>query len=183
MQDFPVNNDVEHIEVTPIVPLPYEYFPPMFPTDDVNNNALGEGPPFKNNWNILQGKNGLATPSEFGSNLFNLTKSLLANAYYSKPVQYGLEEGKEFYKTNHEEVPGQNKFNNIWGAVNTLRGTYSGIKQLRMANKQFKLQRNAWNKSWDATRKNTNEALEYRSKMRHNNDTRKVAEDMKKYGI
>lgn len=187
-KDYSLDGLVDAGIITPITSSNLNLYPPA----NVNNYgynqdyfdyAMGKGPTYQTNWNVMQGMDGRATPREFGTNIWDLGKSLLGNAYYSKPVQTGLAEGKEFYKRNHAEVPDKQKFNNIWGAINTIGGIYSGVKQLRMANKQFKMQRDMWNKSWDATRKNTNEALEYRSSLRNNGDAAKVAEDMKKYGI
>lgn len=188
MIDYSNNGLTDTGYITPITTNENSLFPPARVNNygfgqDYFDYAMGQGPTFQNNWNLMQGANGRATPTEFGSNLLDLGKSLTGNVFYSKPVQGAINEGKEFYSRNHGNVPDQQRFNNIWGAINTIGSVYGGVKQLRLANKQFKMQKDVWNKTWDATRKNTNEALEHRSKLRNNNDASKVSEDMKKYGI
>lgn len=86
-------------------------------------------------------------------------------------------------ENNHTNLPEANQFGNIMGGLQTLSGLYGGYKQLSMANKQFDAQKDMWNKSWDASKKNINEGLEYRSLLRNNNNSSKAQKDMDKYSV
>ena len=67
------------------------------------------------------------------------------------------------------------------GGIQTAANLYGGYKQLKLANKQFEQQKDMWNKTWDASKKNINENLEYRSQLRHNGNASRVNDDKKKY--
>ena len=89
----------------------------------------------------------------------------------------------EFYQQNHGNLSAKNQFGNIWGGLQALTGLYGGFKQGRLADKQFNMQRDAWNKSWDANKKQINEAVSTRAGLKFGDNTDKRAEYTKKYSV
>ena len=82
----------------------------------------------------------------------------------------------DFINENHNNLSAQNQFGNLWGGLQALAGLYSGFKQTRLADKQFDMQRDAWNKSWDANKKQINEAVSTRAGLKFGDNPDKRAE-------
>lgn len=118
-----------------------------------------------------------------GQNLWSGAQQGFSSLNTNPQLDYLKKQLGQGFTDNYTNVPDANKFGNIMGGLQTIGGLYSGYKQLNMANKQFDMQKDMWNKSWDAAKKNTNESLEYRSLLRNNNNKAKSKEDMKKYSI
>ena len=89
----------------------------------------------------------------------------------------------DFINENHNNLSAQNQFGNLWGGLQALTGMYSGFKQARLADKQFGMQRDAWNKSWDANKKQINEAVSTRAGLKFGDNTEKRAEYTKQYSV
>lgn len=89
----------------------------------------------------------------------------------------------EFYQQNHGNLSAQNQFGNLWGGLQALAGLYGGFKQGRLADKQFNMQKDAWNKSWDANKKQINEAVSTRAGLKFGDNTEKRAEYTKNYSV
>ena len=89
----------------------------------------------------------------------------------------------DFVNENHNNLSAQNQFGNLWGGLQALAGLYSGFKQTRLADKQFGMQRDAWNKSWDANKKQINEAVSTRAGLKFGDNSEKRAEYTKKYSV
>lgn len=89
----------------------------------------------------------------------------------------------EFYQQNHGNLSAKNQFGNIWGGLQALTGLYGAFKQSRMADKQFGMQKDMWNKSWDANRKSVNESVDLRAANRFNERPEERAAHVKKYSI
>lgn len=89
----------------------------------------------------------------------------------------------EFYQQNHGNLSAQNQFGNLWGGLQALAGLYGGFKQSRLADKQFDMQKDAWNKSWDANKKQVNEAVSSRAGLKFGDNTEKRAEYTNKYSV
>ena len=89
----------------------------------------------------------------------------------------------DFINENHNNLSAQNQFGNLWGGLQALTGMYSGFKQARLADKQFGMQRDAWNKSWDANKKQINEAVSTRAGLKFGDNAEKRAEYTKQYSV
>lgn len=89
----------------------------------------------------------------------------------------------EFYQKNHGDLSAKNQFGNIWGGLQALTGLYGAFKQSRMADKQYGMQKDMWNKSWDANRKSVNESVDLRAANRFNERPEERAAHVKKYSI
>lgn len=89
----------------------------------------------------------------------------------------------EFYKQNHGDLSAKNQFGNIWGGLQSLSGLYGTFKQSRMADKQYNMQKDMWNKSWDANKKSVNEAVDLRAASRFNERPEERAAHVAKYSI
>lgn len=116
---------------------------------------------------------------DFGGLLGSKASSLGNNIQASKPYQLG----QEFVDNNHNNLSEKNQFGNIWGGLQALNGLYSSIKQMRMADKQFDMQNDIWNKSWDANRKSVNEAVDFRAASRFNERPEERKKHVEKYSI
>lgn len=77
------------------------------------------------------------------------------------------------------------KFGTIFSGLETLGGLYKGFKGMQMAKDQMAMQKDMWNKSWDANKKQFNESVASRAQGRHNgyNDQQKRDEYKNKYSI
>lgn len=77
------------------------------------------------------------------------------------------------------------KFGTIFSGLETLGGLYKGFKGMQMAKDQMAMQKDMWNKSWDANKKQFNESVASRAQGRHNgyNDQQKRDDYNKKYSI
>lgn len=89
----------------------------------------------------------------------------------------------ETFQNMHGNLSAKNQFGNLWGGLQALTGLYSGIKQMRLADKQYDLQNDMWNKSWDANKKSVNESVDLRAANRFNEDPNKRKEHVAKYSI
>lgn len=89
----------------------------------------------------------------------------------------------ETYQKMHGNLSAKNQFGNLWGGLQALTGLYSGIKQMRMADKQYNMQKDMWKKSWDANKKSVNESVDLRAANRFNEDPNKRKEHVAKYSI
>ena len=89
----------------------------------------------------------------------------------------------EFYQQNHGNLSAENQFGNLWGGLQALAGLYGGFKQSRLADKQFNMQKDVWNKSWDANKKQINEAVSTRAGLKFGDNTEKRAEYTKNYSV
>ena len=110
-------------------------------------------------------------------------KDIFGNGYQKgdmgKAVTHGMNWGTG---TGPENIPGigkavtdyrtdmtaPNRFNTIFGGIQTLGNLWSGIKQTKMAEQQASMQRDIWNKSWNAQKSQINDASAYRSMLRNN---------------
>lgn len=77
------------------------------------------------------------------------------------------------------------KFGTVFSGLETLGGLYKGFKGMQMAKDQMAMQKDMWNKSWDANKKQFNESVASRAQGRHNgyNDQQKRDEYKNKYSI
>ena len=66
------------------------------------------------------------------------------------------------------DMTAPNRFNTIFGGIQTLGNLWSGIKQNKAAEEQAKFQRNMWNESWKAQKNQINDASAYRAMLRNN---------------
>ena len=106
------------------------------------------------------------------------------NALGQNPqLQYAKDQLGQGITDNHTNVPDVNKFGNIMGGIQTAANLYGGYKQLKLAGKQFEQQKDMWNKTWNASRKNINENVEYRSQLRNNGNVSRVNDDKEKYSV
>lgn len=69
------------------------------------------------------------------------------------------------------DMTAPNRFNTIFGGIQTLGNLWSGIKQTRMAEQQAAMQRDMWNKTWNAQKNQINDASAYRAMLRNNGNT------------
>ena len=148
-------------------PLINDYSMPL--TDSYNlgfKQTSGVGP-------ALQGwMNGEVSGMDFAGLLGDKAKTVGSNLLNS-----------DFVNENHNNLSAQNQFGNLWGGLQALSGLYNGFKQMRLADKQFDMQRDAWNKSWDANRKQINEAVSTRAGLKFGDNAEKRAEYTKKYSV
>lgn len=131
---------------------------------------------FGNAWSPT-GANYAAQPFSWG-NLWDQAKVGLGGAANSMYNDFG-----QAVENNHTNLSDSNKFGNIMGGIQTAAGLYSGFKQLGLAQDQYKLQKDTWNKTWDASKKNINESIEYRSKLRNNGNAANTQKDIDKYSV
>lgn len=132
----------------------------------------------KPNWNFigdtLQDNFQLADIGAWGKNLMGATRQSLNN--------YGQGALSEYNK-NFTDMPDANKYNTAFAGIQSLAGLYGGYKQMKMADKQYDMQKDMWNKSWDANRKSVNEAVGYRAANRFNGRPEEAANFKKEYSV
>ena len=119
--------------------------------------------------------------SQIGKNIWGGVQQGFNALGQNPQLQYVKDQLSQGITNNHTNVPDVNKFGNIMGGIQTAANLYGGYKQLKLANKQFEQQKDMWNKTWDDSKKNINENLEYRSQLRHNGNASRVNDDKKKY--
>lgn len=140
-----------------------------------NQTMMGMKPA---NWNIigdsLQDGFQMGDMGQWGKNLFGAAKDTVAN---SATVQTGQE--------LWGGLDNAGKFGTIFSGLETLGGLYKGFKGMQMAKDQMSMQKDMWNKSWEANKKQFNESVSSRAQGRHNgyNDQQKRDEYTKKYSI
>ena len=121
--------------------------------------------------------------SQIGKNMWGGAQQGFNSLSESPQLQYAKDQLGQGITDNHTNVPDANKFGNIMGGIQTAAGLWGGYKQLKLAGKQFEAQKDMWNKTWDASKKNMNENVEYRSQLRNNGNASRVDDDKKKYSV
>lgn len=121
--------------------------------------------------------------SQIGKNMWGGAQQGFNNLSQNPQLQYAKQQLGQGITDNHTNVPDVNKFGNIMGGIQTAANLYGGYKQLKLAGKQFAAQKDMWNKTWDASKKNINEGVENRAKLRHNNNEAMVKQDKDKYSV
>lgn len=175
------------MEITPINPMSVfdEYASTLnrgINLNGYNNNNLGMN--YDNGLSIDFGQSisPMQTLSQFFKGNASLSDfgSVAKTSIQESPL---YQSGMEVYQKNHGDLSAQNQFGNLWGGLQALAGLYSGFKQTRLADKQFNMQRDAWNKSWDANKKQINEAVSTRAGLKFGDDTEKRANYTKQYSV
>lgn len=129
-------------------------------------------------WNIigntLQDGFQLGDMGQWGQNLFGAAKDTVANSATAQT-------GQELWGG----LDAAGKFGTIFSGLETLGGLYKGFKGMQMAKDQMAMQKDMWNKSWDANKKQFNESVASRAQGRYNgyNDQQKRDDYNKKYSI
>lgn len=105
----------------------------------------------------------------------------LANTGIGQAAGRVTETGKELWGG----LDNAGKFGTIFSGLETLGGLYKGFKGMQMAKDQMSMQKDMWNKSWEANKKQFNESVASRAQGRHNgyNDQQKRDEYTKKYSV
>ena len=138
-----------------------------------------------------------------GANAYNVGlwqgfKNIFGDGYqrgdFGKATTHGMNWGMS---TAPESIPGvgkavsdyrtdmtaPNRFNTIFGGIQTLGNLWSGIKQTRMAEQQANMQRDMWNKTWNAQKNQINDASAYRAMLRNNGNTEAAQKEYDKTKI
>ena len=138
-----------------------------------------------------------------GANAYNVGlwqgfKNIFGDGYqrgdFGKAATHGMNWGMS---TAPESIPGvgkavsdyrtdmtaPNRFNTIFGGIQTLGNLWSGIKQTRMAEQQANMQRDMWNKTWNAQKNQINDASAYRAMLRNNGNTEAAQKEYDKTKI
>lgn len=98
--------------------------------------------------------------SEWGSNAVDMAK----NTGAGKAVRGATDASGEVWG----ELSAPEKFNTVWGGLQSLGKMYGTYKGFQMAKDQMGLQKDMWNKTWDANKKQFNEAVSTRADSRYN---------------
>ena len=113
---------------------------------------------------------------------------------FGKAATHGLKWGMG---TGPENIPGvgsaikdyrtdmtaPNRFNTIFGGIQTLGNLWSGIKLTKQAEEQAKFQRNMWNETWKAQKNQINDASAYRAMLRNNGNAEAAQKEYDKTKI
>lgn len=91
----------------------------------------------------------------------NLTRQRVVDAINNNPAVDMAKEG-------WGQLSGPEKFNTVWGGLQSLGNLYGTFKGLQMAKDQQRFQKDMWNKTWDANKKQFNEAVGARADSRYN---------------
>ena len=114
---------------------------------------------------------------EWGTNAFDMAK----NTGAGKAVRGATDATSEVWG----ELSAPEKFNTVWGGLKSLGNMYGTYKGLQMAKDQQRFQKDMWNKTWEANKKQFNEAVGARADSRYNTaadqEERKAHKD--KYSI
>ena len=81
------------------------------------------------------------------------------------------------------DMTAPNRFNTIFGGIQTLGNLWSGIKQTRMAEQQANMQRDMWNKTWNTQKNQINGASAYRAMLRNNGNAQAAQKEYDKTKI
>ncbi|WP_395147145.1 hypothetical protein ACF3N0_00075 [Moraxella atlantae] len=102
------------------------------------------------------------------------------NQDYAKGKEFVGHMGKAF-----GDMDGKDKFATIGGAINGLAGMYYGHKQLQNAERVYNLQKDTFNKNWQAQAKMTNSQLQDRQarRARLSDKNMSVSDYMRKFGV
>lgn len=175
------------MEITPINPMSVfdEYGDVLnrgINLNGYNNNNLGMNYDSGLSTNFGQGISPMDTLSQYFKGNASLRDfgSVASNSIQESPL---YQSGKDIYQKNHGDLSAKNQFGNIWGGLQALTGLYGAFKQSRMADKQYGMQKDMWNKSWDANRKSVNESVDLRAANRFNERPEERAAHVKKYSI
>lgn len=175
------------MDITPINPMSVfdEYSDVLNRGINLNgysNNNLGMNYDSGLSTNFGQGISPMQTLSQFFRGNASLSDfgSVASSSIQQSPL---YQSGKDMYQKNHGDLSAQNQFGNLWGGLQALAGLYSGFKQTRLADKQFDMQRDAWNKSWDANKKQINEAVTTRAGLKFGDNPEKRAQYTKQYSV
>lgn len=98
--------------------------------------------------------------SEWGTNALDMAK----NTGAGKAVRGATDAAGEVWG----ELSAPEKFNTVWGGLQTLGNMYGSYKGFQMAKDQMRFQKDMWNKTWDANKKQFNEAVGARADSRYN---------------
>ena len=83
------------------------------------------------------------------------------------------------------KLSGGEKLNTVWGGLQTLGNMYGSFKGFQLAKEQMNYQKDMWNKTWEANKKQFNESVSARADSRYNTaadqEDRKAHKD--KYSI
>ena len=124
----------------------------------------------------------------------NIFSDGIQKSDFGKAATHGLKWGMS---TSPENIPGAgsvvkdyrtdmtapNRFNTIFGGIQTLGNLWSGIKQTKMAEQQANMQRDMWNKTWNAQKSQINDASAYRAMLRNNGNTQAAQKEYDKTKI
>ena len=165
----PVENTISTIPVISTPPSPTAL--PEYSTVSTPNNLISPTEVRPN------------APSNYNVGLWDGFKNIFGDGIqkgdFGKAATHGLNWGMG---TGPENIPGvgsaikdyrtdmtaPNRFNTIFGGIQTLGNLWSGIKQTKSAEEQAKFQRNMWNESWKAQKNQINDASAYRAMLRNN---------------
>ena len=105
----------------------------------------------------------------------------LGNTAIGQAVNRVADTGKELWGG----LDNADKFGTIFSGLETLGGLYKGFKGMQMAKDQMAMQKDMWNKSWDANKKQFNESVASRAQGRFNgyNDQQKRDDYKNKHSI
>ena len=136
--------------------------------------------------------------STYNTGLWQGFKNIFGDGYqkgdFGKAATHGMNWGMS---TAPENIPGvgkaigdyrtdmtaSNRFNTIFGGIQTLGNLWSGIKQTRMAEQQANMQRDMWNKTWNAQKNQINDASAYRAMVRNNGNAQAAQKEYDKTKI
>lgn len=182
----PVENTVSTIPVISTPPSPSVLPDINVPTTGVANNTYVS--PTQVNLGA----------STYNTGLWQGFKNIFGDGYqrgdFGKAVNHGMNWGTS---TAPENIPGvgkvvgdyrtdmtaPNRFNTIFGGIQTLGNLWSGIKQTRMAEQQANMQRDMWNKTWNAQKNQINDASAYRAMLRNNGNAEAAQKEYDKTKI
>lgn len=134
----------------------------------------------------------------YNTGLWEGFKNIFGDGYqrddFGKAVNHGMNWGMS---TASENIPGvgkavtdyrtdmtaANRFNTIFGGIQTVGNLWSGIKQTRMAEQQADMQRDMWNKTWNAQKNQINDASAYRAMVRNNGNAEAAQKEYDKTKI
>lgn len=182
----PVENTVSTIPVISTPPSPSVLPDINVPTTGVANNT------YVSPTQVNPGANA------YNTGLWQGFKNIFGDGYqrgdFGKAANHGMNWGTS---TAPENIPGvgkaigdyrtdmtaPNRFNTIFGGIQTLGNLWSGIKQTRMAEQQANMQRDMWNKTWNAQKNQINDASAYRAMLRNNGNTEAAQKEYDKTKI
>ena len=124
----------------------------------------------------------------------NIFSDGIQKSDFGKAVNHGMNWGMS---SAPENIPGvgkavtdyrtdmtaPNRFNTIFGGIQTLGNLWSGIKQTRMAEQQANMQRDMWNKTWNTQKNQINGASAYRAMLRNNGNAQAAQKEYDKTKI
>ena len=182
----PVENTVSTIPVISTPPSPSVLPDINVPTTGIANNT------YVSPTQVNPGANA------YNTGLWQGFKNIFGDGYqkgdFGKATRHGMNWGMS---SAPENIPGvgkvvgdyrtdmtaPNRFNTIFGGIQTLGNLWSGIKQTRMAEQQANMQRDMWNKTWNAQKNQINDASAYRAMLRNNGNAEAAQKEYDKTKI